>query len=122
MGDRYVIEIIIDPSYHKPHTCVDEEGNWKAYIRKHDQNFPAPSVLLQYWKSDVPDSPEKYYHTEKEKKLFAALNNETGHSVSQLSRITGIPRQIVTVLLARFMRWELVIMDFAQGMATFKSK
>jgi len=120
-GERYVLEVIVESSSHRPHQAQDEEGNWKAYVRKDDQNFPAPSVLMQYWKSDETNTTEKYFHTEKEKKLFAALNDQEGHTVSQLSKMTEIPRQIVTVLLARFMRWELITMDFEQGIAKFKS-
>ena len=120
-GERYVLEVIVEPSRHRPHQVIDEEGNWKAYVRRNDQNFPAPSVLMQYWKSDFTATTEKYFHTEKEKKLFEALNNTEGYTVSQLARITNIPRQIVTTLLARFMRWELVTMDFDQGIARFRS-
>jgi len=120
-GDRYVLEIMVEPSRHRPHMAQDHEDNWIAYLRKNDQNFPAPGVLIQYWKSDFTPSTEKYFHTEKEKKLFAALSNDEGFSVSQLARITAIPRPIVTTLLARFMRWELVTMDFDQGVAKFRS-
>jgi predicted HTH transcriptional regulator len=120
-GERYVLEVMVEPSRYRPHQALDDEGNWKAYLRRHDQNFPAPGVLMQFWKSEHTPMTEKYFHTEKEKKLFEALNNTEGYTVSQLSRITNIPRQIVTTLLARFMRWELVKMDFDQGVARFKS-
>lgn len=121
-GEKYVLEVIIDPSKHRPHGAVDIDGNKVAYIRRNDQNFPAPGVLIQYWKSDFTPATEKYFHTEKEKKLFAALNASEGHSVSQLSKLTNIPRPVVTTLLARFMRWELVTMNFDQGVAKFIGK
>lgn len=121
-GYKYVLEVIIEPSKRRPHAALDEEGNRVAYIRRNDQNFPAPGVLIQYWKSDFTPSTEKYFHTEKEKKLFAALNAHEGHSVSQLSKMTHIPRSVVTTLLARFMRWDLVEMNFDQGVAKFMSK
>jgi hypothetical protein len=120
-GDRYVLEVIIESSRHRPHQVQDSLGLWKAFVRKNDQNFPAPSVLIHYWKSDFTPTTEKYFHTEKEKKLFEALNTTEGYTVSQLARITQIPRQIVTTLLARFMRWELITMDFDQGIARFRS-
>lgn len=121
-GERYVLEVIVEPSRYRPHQAIDDENNWKAYVRRLDQNFPAPSVLIEYWKSDFTPRTEKYFHTEKEKNLFKALDSTEGYTVSQLSRITQIPRQIVITLLSRFMRWELVIMDFEQGIAKFRSK
>lgn len=120
-GDRYVLEVIVPASDLRPHQAVDDEGKWTAYIRRHDQNFPAPGVLLEYWKTDETDRSERYFHTEKEKKLFGALNHQDGLTVSQLSKTTGIPRHIVTTLLARFMRWELITMDFEQGSARYKT-
>jgi hypothetical protein len=121
-GDRYVLEVIIPASRHRPHLAVNELGEWKAYVRRHDQNFPAPGVLMQYWKSDHTPITEKYFHTEKEKRLFEALSHQEGFTVSQLSKMSRIPRPIVTTLLARFMRWELVTMEFEQNIARFRSK
>lgn len=121
-GDKYVLEVIIEPSNYRPHAVADNEGNYIAYIRRGDQNFPAPGVLLQYWKSSHTPITEKYFHTEKEKKLFELLNANEGRTVSQLSKITNIPRSVVTTLLARFMRWDLVEMEFDQGIAKFRGK
>jgi len=50
------------------------------------------------------------------------LSHSEGYTVSQLSKMSNIPRPIVTNLLARFMRWELVSMDFDQNIARFRSK
>jgi predicted HTH transcriptional regulator len=121
-GDRYVLEVIIPSSRYRPHQAVDETGEWKAYLRKHDQNFPAPGVLMQFWKSEHTPMTERYFHTEKEKRLFEALSHKEGYTVSQLSKVSRIPRPIVTTLLARFMRWDLVTLEFDQNIARFRSK
>jgi len=121
-GDKYVLEIMVEKCHQKPCLAQDADGKWIAYLRSEDQNFPAPSVLLQYWKIDERNINEKYFHTEKEQRLQAALQNEKGLTVSQLSKITDIPRQIVSSLLSKLMRWELVEMHFEQGIARFKNK
>ena len=121
-GDRYVLEVNIPSSRYRPHQAVDEAGEWKAYLRKHDQNFPAPGVLMQFWKSEHTPMTERYFHTEKEKRLFEALSHKEGYTVSQLSKVSRIPRPIVTTLLARFMRWDLVTLEFDQNIARFRSK
>jgi hypothetical protein len=114
--------VIIPSSRYRPHQAVDEAGEWKAYLRKHDQNFPAPGVLMQFWKSEHTPMTERYFHTEKEKRLFEALSHKEGYTVSQLSKVSRIPRPIVTTLLARFMRWDLVTLEFDQNIARFRSK
>lgn len=121
-GDRYVLEVIVEKTNKKPCLAQDHDGRWIAYLRSDDQNFPAPSVLLQYWKIDERNINEKYFHTEREQRLQSALQNEEGLTVSQLAKITDIPRQIVSSLLSKFMRWELVEMHFDQGVARFKTK
>lgn len=121
-GDRYVLEVIVEKTSKRPCMAQDHDGKWIAYVREADQNFPAPSVLLQYWKLDERNINEKYFHTEREQRLQSALQNETGLTVSQLSKITHIPKQIVSSLLSKFMRWELVEMHFEQGVARFKTK
>jgi hypothetical protein len=121
-GGKYVLEVMIEPSTYRPHVVADKEGNRVAYIRRGDQNFPAPGVLMQYWKSNHTPMTEKYFHTDKEKKLFELLDGSEGRTVSQLSKTTNIPRSVITTLLARFMRWDLVVMEFDQGIAKFRGK
>jgi DNA-binding MarR family transcriptional regulator len=65
---------------------------------------------------------ERYFHTDKEKRLLEALSQQEGHTVNQLSKISELPRPIVTNLLARFMRWDLATMEFDQNIAKFRSK
>ena len=121
-NERHVLEVIVPPSGKRPHQAIDENGEGKIYIRDKDQNYPAPGVLIEYWRSLKFDLPQRYFHTEKEQKLFDLLAEGKGYSVSQLSKLSSLPRQVVTKLLARFMRWSLVSMHFTHGVAYFNSK
>jgi hypothetical protein len=121
-GDRYVLEVMIPPSRVRPHQVEHVPDEWRAYVRRHDQNFQAPGVLMQYWKIQHTPMTERYFHTDKEKRLLEALSQQEGHTVNQLSKISELPRPIVTNLLARFMRWDLATMEFDQNIAKFRSK
>jgi hypothetical protein len=121
-GDRHVLEVIVPASGKRPHQAINETGEGIIYIREKDQNYPAPGVMVEYWRSLHFDLPERYFHTEKEKKLFDLLGDGQGHTVSKLSRQTLLPRQVVTKLLARFMRWNLIKMHFEHGIAYFTNK
>jgi hypothetical protein len=119
--NRYVLEVQVPASNARPHFARMKEGDQRAYLRVGDQNLPAPGVLLEVWRGEISERPQKYFHTEKEKKIFDVLEHETnGLSMSQLCRLTGLPRKVMLPLMARLMRWELVEMHFKQDLALFK--
>jgi predicted HTH transcriptional regulator len=122
VDNKSVLEIIIEPSNQRPHNAQQDDGTWKAFVRNEDQNFIAPAVLLNVWKSDDVDRPQKYFHTEKEKKIFSALEEFKELSQNQISKHTGIPRQVLTKLLARLIRWDLLEFSFHQDQAKYKLK
>lgn len=122
VDSKTVLEVNIEPSNVRPHLAQLEDGTWKAFVREGDQNFPAPAVLLNVWKSEDIQVEQKYFHTEKEKKIFTVLSNTPLLSQSQIARFTGIQRQALTKLLARLVRWRLIDITFVQGQARFKLK
>jgi predicted HTH transcriptional regulator len=122
VDNRAVLEINILPSRQRPHLAQLEDGSWKAFVRRDDENFIAPAVLLEVWKSDDVDRPNKYFHTEKEKKIFVSLQESVGLSQNQLAKKTGINRMVLTKLLARLVRWNLLDIFFVQNQVMFKLK
>jgi predicted HTH transcriptional regulator len=120
--NRYVLEVLIEPSELKPHYLIDAEGKYKAYTRQGDQNLPANAVLLEVWRGEETFRPQRYFHTEKEKKIFNSLETNATLSLSQLVKLTNIPRNIMIKLLARFVRWELIEMEHVNDQTKFKLK
>lgn len=120
--NKYVLEVIVPASDERPHYVIESDGAYKCYIRRHDQNLSAPPVLMEVWRGEETDRPQKYFHTEKEKRIFNALEHQEGLSMSQLMRQTRIPRNILIKLLARFIRWDLMEMFFVQDQPRFKLK
>ncbi|MFN0032323.1 MAG: helix-turn-helix domain-containing protein [Flavobacteriales bacterium] len=120
--NRYVLEVIVEPSADMPHYVIDADGNYKAYIRRADQNLPAGAVLMEVWRGSEPDRPQKYFHTEKEKRIFNALQQHMRLTLSQLVRHTHIPRNVMIKLLARFIRWELIMLHYENDQQLFQLK
>lgn len=120
--NRYVLEVIVPASNDMPHFMIDAEGNYKAFIRQADQNLPANAVQLEVWRGEETTRPQKYFHTEKEKRIFNALQSNQNLSLSQLVRNTQIPRNIMVKLLARFIRWDLIQMQYINDQSQFKLK
>ncbi len=121
-NNKYVLEVLVLPSEKMPHFIIDAEGNYKAYIRKADQNLLANAVQLEVWRGEETQRPQKYFHTEKEKRIFNALQTTENLSLSQMVRDTNIPRSILIKLLARFIRWDLIEMQFINDQSRFKLK
>jgi hypothetical protein len=119
---RTVLEVNIPISSHKPHIAINEENEWKAYIRHGDRILPAPAVLKEVWKGTELDRSQRYFHTEKEKRIFEALSKQGALSLSQLIRICGLRKDILIRLLAGFIRWELIDMKFDQDTAKYYLK
>ncbi|MFM9004013.1 MAG: hypothetical protein ACKOSR_00660, partial [Flavobacteriales bacterium] len=96
-----------------------EESLWRAFIRRADENFPAPGVFLQFWRMEETPREEHYTHTEREKKVFELLSSGRSFSVSQLSRASQMHPAEMSQLLAKFMRWELIHFEFDNGIARY---
>lgn len=122
VDNRTILEINISASDNKPHIACDEENLWRPYIRLDDKTLPAPAVLLEVWRGKDTDRTQRYFHTEKEKKIFDILQEQPGQSFSQLLRKTGIQKNILIKLLARFIRWDLIVMEFDKDRAIYKLK
>jgi len=119
---RAVLEIIVEPSSNRPHLALMEDDTWKPFIRSGDQNLVAPAVLREVWRVTDLDRPQKYFHTEKEKKIFQILQDTGGITLTQLSKHVSIPRKILTPLLARLIRWQLVDIQIEQDRTIYKLK
>jgi len=119
---KYVLEVIITKSLMRPVMAEGASHEWRAYIRRADENFPAPGVFMQCWRMEETPREEFYAHTSKEKRAFELLSEGRAFSVSQLSKAVQIHPKEMNSLLAKFMRWDLISCDFDQGIARYTLK
>jgi predicted HTH transcriptional regulator len=119
---KSVLDVWIAPSPQRPHKAELEPGSWKCFIRRDDQNLPAPAVLLEVWKTHDLDRSERYFHTDKEKQIFEALQDGIGTTFAQLMKKTGLQKAVLVKLLARFIRWQLIELYFINDQAMYRLK
>jgi len=118
---RTVMEVQVRPSSARPHRAEIAPGVWKVFIRKDDQNLPAPGVLLEVWRHGDEQRPAHYTHTERERLIFDSLIREQdGLTLSQLMKLTRLSRPVMTKLLARLIRWGLIELFFRQDQALYR--
>lgn len=121
-GGKYILEVTIEKSNVRPVLAEVEASNWRAFIRRSDENFPAPGVFMQFWRMQETPREEHYTHTAREKRVFEMLNSGKSYSVSQLARASSIHPAEMSQLLAQFMRWDLIHCDFDNGIARYSVK
>ncbi len=108
---KTVLELYIPPSATRPHLALDEEGLWKAYIRKNDQNLLAHGVLYKVWKMGFRDRPAQWAYTDAEQKLFTYLRNNESISLSMFQKISRLKRNAAESSIARLVSWKILKME-----------
>lgn len=107
VGGKDVLEVIIPESASKPVCALDEASRPWAYVRIADENILATPVHLSLWTSGRKKDTVVAY-TEREQRLLGLLGERGETTLSQCVRHMRMPRRQVCVLLADFIRFELV--------------
>jgi predicted HTH transcriptional regulator len=119
VDDKTILEVNVPEAINKPILAEWEPENRSAFLRDHDQNILAPAVMLDVWRIEESERPEKFFYSEKEQSLLSALQSgET--TLSQLCKITKIKRQPLQKILAKLIRWEIVDWRVQGGIALFE--
>ena len=111
-----VVIATIPPASHRP-VCVLEPPDAKptAYVRVADENITASPVHLSLWQQQQQPFGTTLHLTAAEQRLLDALHATPGHTLNRLTRLCRLPRRQVSDLLARFIRYGIVEMRFADG-------
>jgi|LauGreDrversion4_2_1035121.scaffolds.fasta_scaffold601429_1 predicted HTH transcriptional regulator len=119
IDDKIILEVQVPEAIKKPILAEYEINVSKAFLRDHDENILAPSVMKDVWQIAETDRPEKFFYSEKEQALLHALDQGES-TLSKLARTTGIKRQVLQKILAKLIRWEIVDWRLIDGIAHFQ--
>lgn len=117
-----VLEVSIAESKEKPVCAIDDTGKPWAYIRIADENILATPVHLAIWKQNDNEKKIIVTYTDKEKYLLEILGGHKLLTLNQCVRLTHMPRRLIIILLADFIRFELVEPVFKEHTFYFKLK
>jgi predicted HTH transcriptional regulator len=118
---KLVLEVRIAKSSQKPILALDEEGKWKAYVRRKDHTLLANKILLKVWKytaSDTAVKPEKF--GQDETSLLQLITENPSITLSQLYKFSDVPKNKIDRMLVVFICWKLVEMNMTEN-GTFYS-
>lgn len=112
---KLVLEIQVEPIPEKGVQAMNEEGNYRAYIREGDETLQAPKVLFELWKFEKTSRPLEYTYTKMEQRIFALLNEHEEVSERMLEKRTRARRFVVIKTMAKLIRWGVVEYKVRQG-------
>lgn len=112
---RTVMEIIVPPSAHAPHSAPDKEGIYRMYVRVGDQNFPANRVLRKVWKKRKGPKGAYIEYTIAERTLLAYLEVHGQISISAFRKISGYSLPRAEHILADFILLDIIRMKYTDA-------
>lgn len=108
---RVVLEVSIPEAENKPVCAKNEENKLLAYVRIADENILASPIHLEVWKQKKGVKGKLIEYTEIEKKLLDKLS-DGDFSMNRFCRETGLLRRDVQALIANFVRFGVVRLQF----------
>lgn len=116
---KTLLEITIHKSSELPHFARSDNDKWLAYIRVHDQNILASTVLLKVWKRNSRKYGTFLNYRENEKWLLTYLSGHPHISLSQFCRHTGLSRHRAEIILVNLIIMKVIRMDFRDNQFVF---
>ena len=108
---KVVLEVSIPEAENKPVCAKNEENKLLAYVRIADENILASPIHLEVWKQKKGENGKLIEYTEIEKKLLDKLS-DGDFSMNRFCRETGLLRRDVQALIANFVRFGVVRLQF----------
>jgi len=120
VAGKTVLEATIARSELKPHFAIEANKKKVAYVRVHDQNFPANRILLQVWKREKEPKGVFIRFTEHEKELLSYLQDHPDITISKFIRLTGLSRYKAEQVLVYFISLKILEMEFTENRVLYR--
>ncbi|MFU8843899.1 MAG: helix-turn-helix domain-containing protein [Bacteroidales bacterium] len=120
INKKVVLEIKIPRGAEQPYMAHTEENKWRAFIRVNDQNILAHRILVKALRRK--NSPDGTYITygDNERKLLEYLEHSDSITLSEYSRIAGIPGKKAEAVLVNFLSLGIITQEMAEHSIVFK--
>lgn len=112
---KLVLEISIEQTANRPVLALDEEGKWKAYVRRKDHTLLANKILLSTWKLERFDQKRPQKIGEEETQLLNIIDQNPQITLSKIYRLSSLDKSNIDRLLPLFICWNLVSMEMNEN-------
>ncbi len=112
---RKVLEIYVPKSPEELHLAPNKEGEYLAYIRVKDENFPANAVWIKAYQWKRNNSGVFISYTEDVMFLLRYLEQQGRITMTQYCKLTGLPRKKAENIVAGFVAIDMIGMIFSES-------
>ena len=117
-----VLIVTVEPSEKRPVRAKEQDGEKRAYIRIADENIVASPVHLALWKRQAHEEGSFIPFTEKEKEILHLFQERPeGYTLNQFCKKSKLLRPKAIRMLADFIRFGVIHMDFVEHRFIFRS-
>lgn len=109
---RLVLEIHVEPDANRNYRALDDEGNWKVFVRRNDHTLLANKIILKIWSFEKQGVKRPQTFGEDQLNLLKIIGDHEKLTLSKLYRSSSLPKSTVDHTVALLVHWELVKMDF----------
>jgi predicted HTH transcriptional regulator len=88
---KTILEVEIKRGNKRPYKAKGDDGIWKTYFRKHDQNLLANRIILSVWKKKENNKGVYLKFGKAENSLMEYLKENESITLSRFKKIAGIP-------------------------------
>lgn len=103
-----VLEVVIPKGKCVPYYAKDENNHYRAYIRIKDENILATPVHIRLWQSQYAPKGVFVRYSAQEQHLLNFLSQNEKISLTQCSKLIGMPRPKAINTLAKFIHLGLI--------------
>lgn len=113
-----VLEIVIKKSASK-HKAIDEDGNWRSFVRVDDHTLLGNKILDKVWHFEKHgvNRPEKFDDTTTN--FIQLIRELESVTVSKLYRKSDLPMKKVDGLLSVLVFWKVLSMNMSQNSTSY---
>lgn len=117
---KLVLEVSIEANPLRHHKAQNEEGEWKTYIRRKDQTLLANKIILKVWNLERKGVKKPLEYGKDEQVFLSKFSTQEAFTLSKLYHMFDFPKQKIDHLLALFIHWNLIQMEFTNEGVFYK--
>lgn len=108
---KLVLEVTVDEVKNKPIKALDDDGEWKTYVRREDHTLLANKILIGVWKMERTKTATPQVFDKDEQLILNTIKHAGEITLSKLYRETKLKKSYIDRLLILFITWEVVNMS-----------
>ncbi|MDP2723289.1 MAG: ATP-binding protein [Bacteroidales bacterium] len=106
---KKILEVKVPVSKQLPHRAPDTQGNYKVFVRIHDQNMMASGIQMKIWKKQQSDEAVQITYNQQVKELLSLVESQPGLGINELKAKLNVSKHKLEELLA-----DLIVMKVIQ--------